>query len=34
MASFCGAAEASDNDDWESDDDDDEAPLAKMARNR
>jgi hypothetical protein len=31
MASLCGAAEASDNDDWESDDDD-EAPQAKVAR--
>jgi hypothetical protein len=30
MASLCGAAEASDDDDWESDDD--EAPQAKVAR--
>jgi hypothetical protein len=32
MASLCGAAEASDDDDWESDNDD-EAPLAKVARS-
>jgi hypothetical protein len=31
MASLCGAAEVSDDDDWESDDDD-EIPLAKVAR--